>query len=428
MVTPFLDQRHGTERALAELLVRLAERWGWEIVVYAQRVEDLPGVEKASRLTLRSRDNKVVAPDSPALAGRPPQGRIVWRRIPNLFGPHLLQFVAWLILNSLWRMWDRHVRGIRYDLVLTPCINCLDADAIIVQAIFHRVQEVARTEVDGPFHVRQGLLRRLHRRAYYSLLVALERKIYGNPRVSLTAVSERTANFLRKYFGRTHVPLLRNAVDLDAFTTEIRRERRGKERSAFGFAESDFVFLLIGNDWPVKGVPTLLQALAKCKDLPVHALVVGGEDRQPYLDLAQEKGILERLHFAKPESDVMKFYAAADCYASPTREDACALPPTEAMACGLPVITSVENGGSEIIENGVNGFVLADPLDAATLADIMRRLCVDSALRHEIGVRAAQTAQRYSWDRNAQEGHAFLQSALAKKRRGSAEVSELAQG
>ena len=80
MVTPFLDKRHGTERALAELLVRLAERWGWEIVVYAQRVQDLPNVEKASRLTLRGRDNKVVARDSSALAGRSPQRKIVWRR------------------------------------------------------------------------------------------------------------------------------------------------------------------------------------------------------------------------------------------------------------------------------------------------------------------------------------------------------------
>jgi glycosyltransferase involved in cell wall biosynthesis len=416
VVTPFLDRRHGTERALAELLVRLAGGRGWEIVLYAERVEDLPNVEKANRSSPQNRGSKIPALDSSAAAAYSSGGKIVWRRIPGLPGPHLFQFCAWLMLNSALRCWDRHVRGIRCDLVLSPCINCLDADAIIVQAIFHRVQEVAQTEPEKPFHVRQGFLRRLHRRTYYALLVALERKIYGNPRVSLTAVSQRTANFLRKYFGRTHISLLRNAVDLDAFTTEIRGQRRKKERSALGFAEGDFVFLLIGNDWPVKGVPTLLEALAQCRDLPVHALVVGAEDRQPYLELAQEKGIRERLHFARAERDVMKFYAAADCYASPTREDACALPPTEAMACGLPVITSVENGGSEIIQNGVNGFVLTDPLDAVMLADIMRRLCVNTALCGEIGARAAQTAQQYSWDRNAEEGFAFLESALAKKK------------
>jgi glycosyltransferase involved in cell wall biosynthesis len=394
VVSPFVDRRHGTERALAELLLRLAQRWGWEIVLYAQSVQDLACVETSSQVS---------------------PGKICWRRIPRLRGPHLVQFSAWLMLNSLRRFWDRHVRGLRCELVLSPCINCLDADAIIVQAIFHRVQEVARSEPENPFRVRQGFLRRLHRHVYYALLVFLERRIYANPRVALTAVSQRTANFLDKFFGRTDIPLLRNAVDLDAFTPEIWRSRRQQERSTLGFTEKDFVFLLIGNDWPVKGVPTLLEALARCKDLPVHALVVGGEDRQPYIRLAQDRGIRDRLHFATPEYDVMKFYAAADCYASPTREDACALPPTEAMACGLPVITSVENGGSEIIENGVNGFVLADPLDATKLAEIMQRLFQDAPFRREIGARAAETAQKCSWDRNAEEGFAFLEHALAKK-------------
>jgi len=418
VVSPFVDRRHGTERALAELVLRLAERSGWEIVLYAQSVQDLPSVEtRHGESNPRPAMAETPASDSTMGDDTASRGRIVWRRIPRLRGPHVLAFTAWLILNSLWRFWDRRVRGVRCDLVLSPCINCFDADAIIVQAIFHRVQEVARSEPETPFRVRQGFLRRLHRGVYYALLVFLERRIYGNPRVSLTAVSQRTANFLREYFGRTGIPLLRNAVDLDAFTPEIRMKRRREARGALGFAEGDFVFLLIGNDWPVKGVPTLLEALARCKELPAHALVVGGEDRQPYLQLAQERGISERLHFADPQLDVMMFYAAADCYASPTREDACALPPTEAMACGLPVITSVENGGCEIIEDGVNGFVLADPLDAATLAEIMRRLCEDGAFRREIGASARETAQKYSWDRNAQEGLAFLESALAQKGR-----------
>src|SRR5438045_4003324 len=230
VVSPFVDRRHGTERALAELLLRLARRWGWEIVLYAQTVQDLACVE--------------TNPGSP--------GRITWRRVPRLPGPHVVQFFGWLILNSLWRFWDRHARGIRCELVLSPCINCLDADAIIVQAIFHRVQEVARREPEKPFRVQQGFLRRLHRRVYYALLVFLERRIYANPRVALTAVSQRTANFLNKFFGRTNIPLLRNAVDLDAFTPEIWRTRRQQERSALGFTEKDVVFLLIGNDWPVK--------------------------------------------------------------------------------------------------------------------------------------------------------------------------------
>jgi UDP-glucose:(heptosyl)LPS alpha-1,3-glucosyltransferase len=314
----------------------------------------------------------------------------------------------------------------RCDLVLSPCINCFDADAIIVQAIFHRVQEVSQSEPDSAFRVRQSFLRRAHRAAYYAMLVFLERRIYANPAVSLTAVSQRTARFLRKYFGRDKIHILRNAVDLDAFSPKARLERRKEVRWKLGFRPDDFVFLLIGNDWPVKGVPTLLESLAQCKDLSVHALVVGGEDTQPYVQLARRLDISDRLHFAAPQSDVITFYAAADCYASPTREDACALPPTEAMACGLPVITTIENGGSEIIRNELDGFVLADPLDAAALAGIVRRLCTDSPFCKQVGERAAQTAQQYTWDRNADEGIEFLESALAKKEGTKSERESLA--
>src|SRR5216684_4661430 len=41
VVSPFVDRRHGTERALAELLERLAGQEHCEIHLYAQRVEDL---------------------------------------------------------------------------------------------------------------------------------------------------------------------------------------------------------------------------------------------------------------------------------------------------------------------------------------------------------------------------------------------------
>src|SRR5882762_4097306 len=51
VVSPFVDRRHGTERALAELLERLARKEHCEIHLYAQRFEDLaldqPGVTHA---------------------------------------------------------------------------------------------------------------------------------------------------------------------------------------------------------------------------------------------------------------------------------------------------------------------------------------------------------------------------------------------
>src|SRR5260370_15804535 len=109
VVSRFVDRRHGTERALAEVLERLARKNLCEIHLYSQRVESL-----------------ALAP--PGVARSQDSGAIIWHKVPAIPGPHLLQFIAWLFLNSFRRAWDRWIRGLRFDLVLSPGINFLAAD------------------------------------------------------------------------------------------------------------------------------------------------------------------------------------------------------------------------------------------------------------------------------------------------------------
>jgi len=104
----------------------------------------------------------------------------------------------------------------------------------------------------------------------------------------------------------------------------------------------------------------------------------------------------------------MRFYAAADLYSGPSLHDSFALPPIEAMACGLPVITSVTNGGSQIITEGLDGFVLSDPQDSVALSQLITRLYEQPELRRTVGENAARTAQSYSWERNASGTWEFL--------------------
>ena len=106
-----------------------------------------------------------------------------------------------------------------------------------------------------------GLLRRLHGRAYYALLTGLERRIYENQEVSLGAVSQRTATLLANYFQRQDVRIIPNGVDAAQFSLAARLSRRPQPRLRSNLQENDFVLLLIGNDWRVKGLPTVLQAM-----------------------------------------------------------------------------------------------------------------------------------------------------------------------
>lgn len=381
VVSPFVDRRHGTERALAELLERLAETYGCEIHLYAQKVEDL-------NLT----DPRAARPTQP--------GVIFWRKVPSIPGPHIIQFSAWILLNGFLRRWDALRGRASFDLVLSPGINCLHPDVVLVHALFLRLREISRDAHQDP-GVRSGFLRGVHRRLYYGFLTDLERRIYSNPLIALAAVSNRTAELLKQNFHRDDISVIPNGVDASHFSPAARLARITPARERRGIRQDEFVLLMIGNDWRVKGLITVLEAIALLPGLPLRLLVVGTDVQKPFREIAVRLGIDRQCQWENPQPDVLDFYAAADIYVSPSREDSFGLPVAEAMACGLPVITSAFAGVADCVHSGVDGFIMRDPQDAQALAECVARLHTDEALRNSIGESAAKAILAWTWDRNA---------------------------
>jgi glycosyltransferase involved in cell wall biosynthesis len=398
VVSPFLDRRHGTERVVLEQLERLAKNPSLQIHIYTQRLEDLASVVPFQRSGKEHSSS-----------------RIYLHRIPAIPGPHLFAFTWWFFANQFYRWIDTHFRGLTFDLVYSPGINCWDADAIAVHIVFHEFRRRVGMRLKVWGSPLTSWPTRIHRRLYYRLIMLLERLIYTRPKVRLAAVSTLVAGHIEKFFKRSDVCVIPNAVDTVMFSPEIRAQRRAKAREQVGLGPVDFALLLVGNGWENKGLNTLLHSMAACLELPFRLLVAGTDDRSLFTPLINRLGLRERVQFSGSSGDVMKFYAAADVYAGPSLEDSFALPPLEAMACGLPVITSVNNGGSQIITDGTDGFVLSDPCDSVALARLLRRLYEQPELCRRIGENAARTAQQYTWDRNARETWSFLCSALESK-------------
>jgi len=127
------------------------------------------------------------------------------------------------------------------------------------------------------------------------------------------------------------------------------------------------------------------------------------------------RAVKDRVRFLLPSPDVMQFYAAADLYVGPSLQDSFALPPSEAMACALPVITSVANGGAEIMTNGVDGLIVQNPRDAEELARLIQCVIKDPELRLRLGQNALATARQYSWERSTNEMRHLFQDAIERK-------------
>jgi UDP-glucose:(heptosyl)LPS alpha-1,3-glucosyltransferase len=385
VLSPFVDRRHGTERSLAEIVERLANRHGHEIHLYSQQVGDLQVAPFATR-------------------GQDSSQRIFWHRVPRLPAPHLFAFLFWMFANRFCRWFDRWFRHLRFDAVFSPGINAADADLILVHVVFHRLRELQLERSS------EGL-RGLHRSLYYRLLCFLENRIYRHKELRLAAVSTHTALQLVQYFGRRDAVVVPNGVDLSLFSPASRLALRDATRQKLGYSPDDILLLLIGNDWRNKGLPTLLEAISRLNHPSLRLCVVGSDAPAAFLSQVQSLHLSDRVKFFAESSEILAFYAAADIHAAPSLEDSFNLPVLEAMACGLPVLVSRLAGISEYIVDGVDGIFLQDPGDPSALAGSLSLLLQHPELRRSLGENAARKAQQFSWDRQADAIHRLLSGA-----------------
>jgi hypothetical protein len=81
-----------------------------------------------------------------------------------------------------------------------------------------------------------------------------------------------------------------------------------RSREKFGLTDTDFVALLIGNDWKKKSLDALLQAAAHLRDLPLKLLVVGDDDPRLYATVISTLGLDRHIQFSPTSSNVLQFY------------------------------------------------------------------------------------------------------------------------
>ncbi|KKU91486.1 MAG: Glycosyl transferase group 1 [Candidatus Jorgensenbacteria bacterium GW2011_GWA1_48_11] len=144
-----------------------------------------------------------------------------------------------------------------------------------------------------------------------------------------------------------------------------------------------FRVLYVGNIALGKGVQYLLEAVSKIGNKKIGLILAGNvsEEMKPimrkYADCFEYAG-------AVPHHKIGELYGRADIFAFPTLDDGFGQVLVEAMGFGLPVVTTDHSAGQDIIENGVNGFVVpAGSADA--LAEKILYLYKNPVLREEMG-------------------------------------------
>ncbi len=122
--------------------------------------------------------------------------------------------------------------------------------------------------------------------------------------------------------------------------------------------------VLVGNEWYRKGVDIFIKALYLVqKELSKNNIpffvTIAGKERKPekFIKMAEDCALQQYIQFFPNTVSTLKLFQSADICVIPSRYDPFANITVEALAMGLWTVSTKENGGSEVIQHGKNGFI-----------------------------------------------------------------------
>jgi glycosyltransferase involved in cell wall biosynthesis len=164
------------------------------------------------------------------------------------------------------------------------------------------------------------------------------------------------------------------------------------------FADPTFRVAYVGLIEPAKGFHYLIEAFDRLGNPDSELILWGGPGLRGVSGYLAERTARNPRIRVRPQGvraiGFEKVYARSTVLVLPSLADGFGYVVGEAMSCGLPVIVTTATGAADLVEDGVNGFVVP-PADAAALADRLSRLAGDRELPRRMGAAARLTSQHY---------------------------------
>ena len=200
--------------------------------------------------------------------------------------------------------------------------------------------------------------------------------------------------------------------DLQPIVDEAVMTRAGTQ---YGITNPYFLFL--GTLQPRKNIGRILDAfLDVAAEIPQQLVLAGkpGWLAQPFLDriAALPEHLRQRIHLTGfvAEADKAALLSGATALIFPSLYEGFGFPVLEAQACGTPVLAS---NNSSLPEVAGDGGVLVSAESSAEIADAMRNLALDDALRKRLVSAGFANVKRFSWQTAAQEVLMVLEEAAS---------------
>lgn len=241
-------------------------------------------------------------------------------------------------------------------------------------------------------------------------------QIVKSARIILTVSEFERENIInRLQLPENKVQVLYNGVSAK-FNNEYSPQQVNQFRTEHNLPKRYIMFL--GNTAPKKNTANVIKAYVEyCQQekevIPMVLLDYKKELVEKQLSELKQLNLIEKFIFPGyiPHHQIPLMYNAATLFLYPSLRESFGLPILEAMACGTPVITSDTSSMPEISGDAAE---LVDPFNYLEIANAIRKLLQQDALRHLYIQRGLQRAKEFTWRASAEKLLAIYNSCHTK--------------
>lgn len=156
--------------------------------------------------------------------------------------------------------------------------------------------------------------------------------------------------------------------------------------------------LFVGRLVAAKGLPILLESLAalQTKHPDIVLTVIGdGSERRQLEQLTAKLGLSQNVNYVgyKSQLEVREYLQQTDIFVMSSFAEGIPVVLMEAMASGVPVVATQIAGVSELVEHGINGY-LVPPGDSIYLRENIEKLLNNPQVRAAFGTAGREKVER----------------------------------
>ena len=154
----------------------------------------------------------------------------------------------------------------------------------------------------------------------------------------------------------------------ERFVPKPKAAMRKHLREAFGFGTEDFVYLLTGSGFAMKGLDRAILALKSLPDAlqtNTRLVAVGQDNPKQFQKMAKKLGLQNNVVVSKGRPDIPQLMQGADVCIHPAYRENTGLVILEAMACGAPMLVTASCGYAHHVADADTGIVSESPFDQA---------------------------------------------------------------